>query len=184
MTQAPPIYLTYGIAAVMTATILYVRRRRLVRPRPLRLGTLWIAPVLFLAIAVSTLLQFPPGPHDWPWLVGAALAGIAFGWQRGRLMDIWLEQESGQWMVQGSRWAPYFLVALVFLRLGLRGTLEMEFRAGAISPALIHDGFVLFALGLFATQRAEMAWRTLKLARAQITEAPQRSPRVPLPEED
>jgi hypothetical protein len=58
-----------------------------------------------------------------------------------------------------------FLVALILLRVGLRSGLEMEAEAWAVSPALINDGFILFALGLFGVMRVEMALRATRLGR-------------------
>lgn len=165
MQSAQPNPITYLIAGVMVIIILYFRGRRMNAKRPLKLGTLWIIPAIFLASSALTFVQFPPGPADWPWLGLALAAGAGLGWQRGRLMDIWVEKDGGQLMVQGSRWAMIFLIILVALRMAVRGGLDMESRAGLITPALVNDGFVVFALGLFATQRAEMALRGLRLTK-------------------
>jgi hypothetical protein len=48
----------------------------------------------------------------------------------------------------------------------LRGGLELEAQSWAISPTLINDGFVIFALGLFGVMRAEMALRAVRLGKA------------------
>jgi hypothetical protein len=55
-----------------------------------------------------------------------------------------------------------FLVVLIVLRSVVRAGLAME-AGGAITPALINDTFVVFALGLFGVQRIEMALRAQRL---------------------
>ena len=45
----------------------------------------------------------------------------------------------------------------------LRGGLEMEADAWVISPALINDAFVVFALGLFGVMWVEMWLRAKRL---------------------
>ncbi|HEX7711337.1 MAG TPA: CcdC protein domain-containing protein [Sphingomonadaceae bacterium] len=144
--------------------MLYFRARSMARKRPLKPATLWIIPAVFLLITGLTIAETPPSARDLPWLVVALALGGALGWQRGRLMKIWREADDGRLMVQGSPWALIFLVAIILLRMGLRSGLQMEAQNWAISPALINDGFVLFALGLFGVMRGEMALRARKLA--------------------
>jgi hypothetical protein len=116
-----------------------------------------------------TLAQFPPHGLDWAWLALALLLGVALGWQRGRLMKIWIDPESGALMTQGSGWALVFLVVLLVLRMALREGLVMEANAGAIDMGLINSAFVVFALGLFGTQRGEMALRATRLTKANVS---------------
>lgn len=153
----------YAVAAVLIVVVLYFRLRRMGRARPLRIGTLWIVPAIFVVVTALNFVQFPPQPGDWPWLVISLFLGSALGWQRGKLMKIWVEPDTGRLMLQGTPWAVIFLVALILIRMLLRGGLEMEARTWAIGPALINDGFVIFALGLFGVMRAEMALRAQRL---------------------
>jgi hypothetical protein len=156
----------YLVPALAIMVGLFFRARAMSRKRPLSQGTLWVIPALFLAITVANFVGYPPALGDVPWLVVAAVLGGLLGWQRGRLMKIWVEPQDGQLMVQGSPWALIFLAALILLRIGLRSGLEMEAQSWAISPALINDGFVVFALGLFGVMRAEMALRAKGLREA------------------
>lgn len=168
--QSPPPSSLYSIliSALVIGVVLFFRARRMSVKRPLNLGTLWIVPVVFVAIGAITLAQFPPHGTDWLWLGLALVLGVALGWQRGRLMKIWVEPESGRLMTQGSGWALVFLVVLIVLRMVLRTGLTMEARTGAVSPALINSTFVFFAIGLFGTQRGEMALRALRLRKAHV----------------
>jgi hypothetical protein len=152
---------------VMVAVIclgLLFRMRRMAVARPLRPGTLWVIPALFVGIAALNFFQFPPHGLDWAWIGLALVLGAAAGWQRGRLTKIWIEPENHTLMSQGSGWAIVFLVVLIVLRSLIRAGLGMEM-GGAITPALVNDTFVVFAVGLFGVQRLEMALRAQRLMR-------------------
>jgi membrane protein CcdC involved in cytochrome C biogenesis len=166
MQSSPSNIVSIVAPVVVIGIILVVRMRRMTSQRPLKLATLWIIPALFLVIAGLTLWQFPPRGLDWLWLTVSLALGVVLGWQRGRLMKIWVEPESGKLMTQGSGWAIIFLVVLIVLRVALRTGLVMEADASGISPAMINGLFVVFALGLFGTQRAEMALRAVRLGKA------------------
>lgn len=163
MQSAPPNLFAVLASLIVVVGVLLFRARRMSVKRPLKPGSLWIVPAIFLGIAALTLAQFPPRGLDWVWNGVALVLGAALGWQRGRLMKIWVEPDSGRLMTQGSGWAIVFLVGLIVVRTLLRTGLAMEAGTWAISPALINDVFVIFAFGLFATQRAEMALRAQRL---------------------
>ena len=162
MQPAPPNAVVILVSVVVIGLGLFLRVRRMTAKRPLRPATLWIVPAIFVGIAALNFAEFPPHGLDWLWIGVALVLGAGLGWQRGRLMKIWIEPESGTLMSQGSGWAIVFLVVLIALRALLRTGLAME-AGGAITPALINDTFVTFAVGLFATQRAEMALRAQRM---------------------
>jgi membrane protein CcdC involved in cytochrome C biogenesis len=170
--QSPPPSNIYSIVIplLVIGVVLFFRVRRMSVKRPLKLGTLWIVPAIFFVIGALTLAQFPPHGMDSAWLAVALLLGVALGWQRGRLMKIWVDPESGGLMTQGSGWALVFLVVLLALRMLLREGLVMEANAGAIDMGLINGLFVIFGFGLFGTQRAEMALRAMRLTKAHANE--------------
>lgn len=160
-----PNLITYGIVLLVVVVMLAFRARRMARRRPLTLDRLWIIPAVFIAIAMITLVQFPPHALEWLWLALALAIGVGLGWQRGRLMDISVDDEAGRLMVQASPWAIFFLIILVVVRTVVKSGLGYEAQAGGLSPALINDVFVVFAVGLFATQRVEMYLRGSRLIR-------------------
>ncbi len=166
MQPGQPSLVTYGIILVVVVAMLALRARRMARRRPLTLEKLWIIPALFIAIAGLTIAQFPPRPVDLVWLALALAIGVGLGWQRGRLMDISVDNETGRLMVQASPWAIFFLVILVVVRTVVKSGLGYEAQSGGLSPALINDVFVVFAVGLFATQRVEMYIRGSRIVRA------------------
>lgn len=162
MQPAQPNLFAILVSVVVIGLVLFLRLRRMTAKRPLKPATLWIVPAIFAGIAVLNFAEYPLHGLDWLWIGVAFVLGAALGWQRGRLMKIWIDPDSGNLMSQGSGWAIVFLVVLIVLRTLLRTGLAME-AGGAITPALINDAFVMFAVGLFATQRAEMALRARRL---------------------
>jgi hypothetical protein len=165
--QSPPQNLLAIVAPlIVVVVVLVIRGRRMTVKRPLKPNMLWVMPAVFLGIAALSLAQFPPRGLDYLWLAVALVLGAVLGWQRGRLMKIWIEPETGQLVTQGSGWAVAFLVVLLVLRWVLRTGLQYEAGEGAIDPALINNAFVLFAVGLFAVQRAEMAIRASRLRKS------------------
>lgn len=160
MQSAPPNLFAIVVPLIVVVFILVIRGRRMIVKRPLRLSTLRMVPAIFAGITALSLVEFPPRGNEWALLAMALVLGVVLGWQRGRLMKIWIDQESGELVTQGSGWAVAFLVVLIVLRTMLRTGMQFEASAGAITPALINNVFVVFALGLFGTQRAEMALRT------------------------
>lgn len=156
-------WIAYGIGLVIAVAIIAFRSHRMSKPRELSFGRLLLVPLLILAITASTLAQHPPAGLDVVWLGLAFVAGAAVGWQRGRLMKIWIDADTGKTMIQGSVWAIVFLVALVAMRMALRAGLAYEAEAGAFDPALVSSLFMVFALGLFGTQQAEMGLRAKRL---------------------
>jgi len=166
MQNGSPNLVTVAISVLFIGVVLFFRMRRMAAKQPLNPGRLWIMPAIFLGIAVLTLAEQPLHGTEWLW-AGLALAlGVVAGWQRGRLMKIWIDPETGTLMNQGSGWAIVFLVGLIVLRTLLRTGLQYEASSWAISPALISNAFVMFALGLFGTTRVEMFIRAARLKKA------------------
>jgi len=162
MQSGSPNIFAIAVSALIVVVVLMLRVRRMTAKRPLNPTTLWIVPTIFFGFAALTMTEFPPRGTEWLWIGIALLLGVALGWQRGRLMKIWVEPESGALMSQGSGWAIVFLVALIALRTLLRTGLAME----AVSMGLINNVFIAFAVGLFGTQRAEMAMRAARLKKS------------------
>lgn len=159
----------YAVTGVVVATVMFFRLRGLTRERRLRLEFMWIFPAVMLVAAGALFLQYPPHGAQWLWLAAIFAAGAGLGWWRGRLIPITVDPETHLLNTRPSPAALLFLLALLVIRFGLRGTLEAESASWRISPVLITDGFVVFSVGLFAVSRLEMAlraWRLLGEARA------------------
>ena len=95
----PQNYIAY---LVMAVAIIFMIRRNL-RSNRLRAGSLWVMPVLLIAIAALTVATSPPRDAIGAGVLAlAALAGAAAGWYRGKFTHITLDAETGVFTSKGS----------------------------------------------------------------------------------
>ncbi|MET0238526.1 MAG: hypothetical protein ABW184_01390 [Sphingobium sp.] len=159
-----------AMSVALVAVIMAIRYRRMSRTRPLKVGRLWIVPLL-LTFAVAALFWSAP-PHGLGWLYCALALGLGsvLGWYRGRMMVIEVDPQTHMLGQRASPAAMLFVVVLVLLRMGARLlAVELDLDAGTV--ALVTDILTAFALGVIGVQRVEMAVRARRLldeARAQI----------------
>jgi membrane protein CcdC involved in cytochrome C biogenesis len=160
--QAHPVqqsWASYAITIGIVVIVLALRLRRAGQMRPLKLGSLWIVPAVYLAVAAVMFIQLPPtGWVAIACVVGLAL-GAALGWQRGRLMHINVDPETHALNQKASPAAMLFLIALIVIRMIARTALG----EGNVSPAMLIDPLIAFALGMFTLQRVEMYLRAKRL---------------------
>ena len=161
--QVHPVHQTwvsYAITIGIIIVVMALRLRRAGQMRPLKLGSLWVVPVLYLAVAAIMFAQLPP--TGWV-AIGSGvglLIGAADGWQRGKMMHIHVDPETHALNQKASPAAMLFLVALIVVRMLARGIIGAE---GAVSPAMLTDPLIAFALGMFTVQRVEMYLRARRL---------------------
>jgi len=161
--QVQPVHqtwITYAVTIGIIAVIMAVRLRRMGTMRPLKLGGLWIVPAIYAAVAALMFVQLPP--RGWVAIasaVGLAI-GAAVGWYRGKMMHISVDPETHALNQKASPAAVMFLIALIAVRMAARGILGQE---GAVSPAMLTDPLVAFALGMFSLTRLEMYLRAKRL---------------------
>jgi hypothetical protein len=152
-------WISYAITAFIVLVVFALRMRRMGQLRPLKLETLWIVPAIYLAVAVMMFWQLPPTG----WVGIASLAGLvigaAVGWQRGKMMHIHVDPETHALNQKASPAAILFLVALIAVRSFGRGLLGSE----GLSPAMLTDPLIAFALGMFTLTRVEMYLRAKRL---------------------
>ena len=161
--QTQPIHQTwtsYAITIGIIVIVMALRLRRAGQMRPLKLGGLWVVPALYLAVAAIMFAQLPPKG----WVAIASVAGLAIGaavgWQRGKMMHIHVDTETHALNQKASPAAMFFLIALIVVRMGARGILGEQ---GGVSPAMLTDPLIAFALGMFTLQRVEMYLRAKRL---------------------
>ena len=128
--------------------------------RPLKLETLWVVPVLYLLVAALMFWSLPP--TRWVGIASliALLIGAGVGWQRGAMMHIHVDPETHALNQKASPAAMIFLIALIVLRSGARAVLG---ETGGVSPAMLTDPLIAFALGMFTLTRVEMYLRAKRL---------------------
>jgi hypothetical protein len=86
--------------------------------------------------------------------------GAAVGWQRGKMMHIHVDPETHALNQKASPAAMFFLIALIVVRSAARGVVGQE---SSVSPAMLTDPLIAFALGMFTLTRLEMYLRAKRL---------------------
>lgn len=149
---------------VIIAIVVALRFRSMSKERPLKLGTLWIVPVVYLLLISSIIISLPPTPAGWSLLAVGLAAGLALGWHRGKLIRIERNADTGELRQKASPLAMLLLVVLIVLKLGARAIFG---DAAATQPGsgamLMTDAFIGFALGLLSATRFELYLRARKL---------------------
>ena len=155
-----PSWISYVITIGIVSIVLALRMRRMGRMRPLKLETLRVVPTIYLVVAVPMFVQLPPtGTVGIASLVGLIL-GAALGWQRGKMMQIHVDPQTHALNQKASPAAMLFLLALIIVRMGARSMLGQE---AGISPAMLTDPLIAFALGMFSLTRVEMYVRAKRM---------------------
>jgi hypothetical protein len=154
----------YGtlIAVVIMAALLW---RRNMRPRQLKIERLWIRPVLFAAI-ISVTLTATPFPVDALSVAALTLAlviGAGLGWQRGRFMQIEVHPETHDVTSRASPMGMIFILAVLALRILLRGAALESRSALGLRAATITDGLILLLGAMIVAQSLEMWLRARRL---------------------
>ena len=151
----------YGFTAAVFLIVIALRFRRVGRARRLRLETLWIIPILYLAITVANFAIKPPVGLVWVWIALALIVGVAVGWQRGKMMRIEVDPETHALNQRTSPAALLFIVALFVVRNGA-AALSRD-HVLPLDVISITDILLALGLGLFTTQRVEMYLRAKRL---------------------
>jgi len=164
------------------AGVMFWRMRTMDKARPLRLRTMWLMPVLFVALVGIVLFGMPPKALGVGALVLGVAIGAAVGWQRARLMRLHIEGEGAEArvMVRQSRAALVLLMALAGLRTLFRSATGAAQVSGAAGSAHLSagalamtDGLLGFALGMIVAHRVGL-WRRAKA----LTSAQAASPEI------
>lgn len=160
-------WLTALLPFVIIAVVLALRFRSMGRERPLNVSRLWVVPVVYSLIIVSTFVAMPPSPLGWAVVVFGVVIGAAIGWHRGKLILIQRNADTGQLSQRSSPLAMLLLLAIVALKLGARQIFG-DTAAGhpGSSAMLLTDAFVGFALGLLSATRLEIYLRARRLLAA------------------
>jgi len=152
-------WISYAITGAIIVVVMALRMRKMGQMRPLKLENLWIVPALYAVVASWMFWQLPP--LGWVGLacLGAFAVGAAVGWQRGKMMQIHIDPETHALNQKASPAAMLFLVALIAVRALGRGLLGSE----GVSPAMLTDPLIAFALGMFSLTRLEMYLRAKRM---------------------
>ena len=165
--QVHPIHQTWLTALlpfVIIAVVVGLRLRSMSKERPLKIGTLWIVPVVYLLLVGSMLFALPPTIAGWSLVAVGVAIGAVLGWHRGKMIRIERNAETGELRQKASPLAMLLVVALIVLKLGARAVFG---EAAATQPGsgamLLTDTFSGFALGLLTATRLELYLRAKQL---------------------
>lgn len=165
--QVHPIHQTWLTAVlpfVIIAVVLGLRLRSMSRERPLKVGTLWVIPVIYLALVGWMLFALPPTIAGWALVAAGVAVGAVLGWHRAKLIRIERNAETGELRQKASPLAMLLLVALIVLKLGARAIFgESAATQPGSSAMLLTDAFIGFALGLLSATRIELYIRAKQL---------------------
>jgi hypothetical protein len=155
----PQSYIPYLIMAV--ALIFMIRRN--LRSRRIQAGTLWVFPVLLVAIAALSLAQRPP--HDAVGIgavVVAGLVGCVAGWYRGKFTRITLDPKTGVLTGQGSAVGLTLILALYVGRYAVLSWARSHPEQGA-TALIAADSALVLGFATLIVSRLEMWLRCRKL---------------------
>ena len=153
----------YIIGGLLFVVLMAWRLRRMSQLRPLKVEWLWVTPAILIALTVVSLIPQPPQGVGWAWLAVGLVLGGALGWWRGKMMHISVDPETHALNTKASPAAMIFILAIIVIRIALRGVAMGEASTLHLSVAVITGAFMTFAVGLFGVQRLEMALRATRL---------------------
>lgn len=146
------------------AFVLAMRFRRMQRGRRLRLGWLWVVPVLVGLLAGVLLYAAPPRGAGWAVCAVALALGALLGWVRVRWVAVTIDPDTNHLSQRESPLAILFIMGIIALRFAVR---HYGAGAGGVGPVLIADALIVALFGLLSVQRV-MLWRR---GRALLAEA-------------
>lgn len=161
-----PGWISYAVTIAIVVVVLALRLRRMGRMRPLKLASLWVVPAIYGLMAALLLIESPPALPVIFASFGGLLVGAVLGWTRGKMMHIHVDPQTHALNQKASPAALFLLVGIIIVRAGARTMIGQQ---GGISPAMLTDPLIAFALGLLSLTRLEMylrAKRLLKQARS------------------
>ena len=153
----------YIVGGLLFIVLMAWRLRRMTQSRPLRVEWLWVTPAILAALTVVSLIPQPPEGIGWVILAVGLVIGGAFGWWRGKMMHITVDPETHALNTKASAAGMIFIVAIIAIRMALRGVAMSEASTLHLSVSVITGTFMTFAVGLFGVQRLEMAIRANRL---------------------
>ena len=158
----PQNYIAY---LVMAVAIIFMIRRNLASRR-IRAETLWVFPVILIAIAALAISQTPPhNALGIAILAVGAVAGAVAGWYRGKFTHITLDAETGVLTGKGSAVGLMLILALLVARYAIRTWAATHPDKAGMAVA-IADAAFLAGFATLIVSRLEMWLRCRKLMAA------------------
>lgn len=150
-----------AVAPLLFVGIALVRNAR---ARSLKIETLWIMPVVIMAlIGLSLSQQKPPSMTGIIVDVLALVIGAGLGWWRGRLTHITIDPQTHALTSKASPVGLVLVAGIFAVRFLVRDYATAHAGALHTSVAEITDAFLMLAAGLMVAQRLEIWTRARKL---------------------
>jgi len=134
------------------------------RARRLRIETLWIAPVLILALVGLSLAQEKaPTPAMLAIDLVALAVGALLGWWRARLTKISVDPQTHQLTSRASPIGMLVILGIFAIRYAVRLYAPEGASALGLPAIAIADALLIITVGLVCAQRLELALRATRL---------------------
>ena len=146
---------------IAIAAVIALRWRGMKKARRLRIGMLWIVPLL-VGVAISmALIAMPPTALGWLAFAAGLAAGAAVGWQRARLMHLQRDPESGELMMRQTPAALLLILAIFAIRRLVDPGGGGAAADGELAPTalLLTDGLLGFAVAMVIALRVTLYLR-------------------------
>jgi hypothetical protein len=150
-----------GVALVAPLVVIALLILRNARARRLRIETLWIGPLMIVAlIALSMSQEGAPSPLGLAVDIAGLAVGAAIGWWRARFTHIEIDQQTHQLTSRASPLGMLIILGVFALRYGLR----MYAAEGAGQYGLLAtDALLVMTVGIVCAQRLEIFTRASRL---------------------
>jgi len=162
MPQPPPNaqFLTFLFPLVAIALVIL----RNSRARRLRVETLWIMPVVIIALIGLSLSQAGmPGALGLGLDAVAIVVGALIGWWRGLLTHITVDPQTHQLTSRASPVGMLLILGVFAIRYGVRMYGAQEAAAAHLPVNVIADAVLVITVGLVCAQRLEIALRATRM---------------------
>ena len=159
----PPPNAGYAAYLVPLAVIALVILRS-ARARRLRIESLWVMPVVILAVVgLSFSQQGMPTPLMLGIDVAALAIGATLGWWRARFTRITVDPATHELTSRASPIGMLVILAVFALRYAVRMYGAQNASALGVSANAIADAALVISVGLVCAQRLEIALRATRL---------------------
>ena len=159
---------TQALSLIIPLVVIALVILRNLRARRLRIETLWIGPVMIIAIVTLALSQ-EGRPSTLGLAVDAAAiaAGAVVGWWRARFIQITIDPASHELTSRASPVGVLVILAIFAVRFGLRYYLSQNTSSIGLPFNVNADATLVLSVGLVCAQRLEIFAR----ARGMLMEA-------------
>ncbi len=162
MQQPPPQAQAMTLIVPLVVMALVILRNS--RARRLRIETLWIAPVIIVALIGLALAQAgTPTPLEIGLDIAAVAIGALIGWWRARFTHITIDQATHQLTSRASPVGMLIILGIFAIRYAVRMYVSEGAAAAGVPVHALADAILVMSVGLVCAQRMEIFTRASRL---------------------